>query len=47
VHTDEGLLVLTEPGIGVTLNRDTLDLVQPYKRGFITRLHYDGSVVND
>ncbi|GAB3435401.1 mandelate racemase/muconate lactonizing enzyme family protein [Flindersiella endophytica] len=41
------LLVPTEPGIGVTLNRDALDLVQPYQRGFITRLHYDGSVVND
>lgn len=40
------LLVPTEPGIGVTFNRDALDLVQPRKRGFLSRLHYDGSVVD-
>jgi galactonate dehydratase len=40
------LQVPTEPGIGVTFNHDALDLLQPYKRGFTARLHYDGSVVD-
>lgn len=46
-HDGHGhLIVPTTPGIGVTLNRAALQTVPPYHRKTITRLGYDGAVVD-
>ena len=46
-HDGNGYLMLpTGPGIGISLRPDAIDSAKKVTREVITRLHYDGSVVD-